>query len=80
VLDQAEQVGAGRGQRTARVVLGETVELPDHGVAGDLQVSPEIVFRVGDGHRTSLPLAVFLPIANPDTNQHAADENVNRRT
>jgi hypothetical protein len=23
---------------------------------------------------------VFLPIANPDTNQHAADENVNRRT
>ena len=41
VLDQPEQVGAGRRQRPARVVVAQPLDLPDHRVAGVLQVADQ---------------------------------------
>jgi DNA-binding MarR family transcriptional regulator/GNAT superfamily N-acetyltransferase len=50
VLDQAEQVGAGRHHRAADVVLGQPVELPQHGLAGRLQVAAKVSLGIRIGH------------------------------
>ena len=54
VLDQPEEVGAGRHHRPADVVLREPVELPQQGITGDLQVAVEVLLRVRAGHHDSL--------------------------
>src|ERR1700683_4809412 len=50
MLDQPEQVGAGRYQRTADVVLGEPVMLPQQRLAAFLKVTAKIGFRIRPGH------------------------------
>ena len=50
VLDQAEQVGAGRHHRAADVVLGQPVELPQHRLAGGLQVAAKVCLGIRIGH------------------------------
>jgi hypothetical protein len=58
VLDQSQQVGPGRRQRTAGVVLGQPVELPQHRTASPLQVVKQVCLGVKDrhgGHRASHP-------------------------
>jgi len=50
VLDQPEQIGAGRHHRAADVVLGKPVELPDHDLASPLQVAVKVRLRIRFGH------------------------------
>jgi hypothetical protein len=50
VLDQPEQVGAGRGQRPADVVLRKSVELPEHGLTSATQLAVQTCFCIGSGH------------------------------
>ena len=50
VLDQAEQVGAGRHQGAADVVLGQSLELPEQRLAGVLKVAVQVGFAVGIEH------------------------------
>ncbi len=45
VLHETEEVGPGRHHRTAHVVLGETLQLPEHGFSSGLQVSMQIVLH-----------------------------------
>jgi len=47
VLDQTEQVGAGRHDRAARVVVAHPVEGTQHRVPGLLQVVPQVVVDHG---------------------------------
>ena len=42
VLDQAEQIGAGRHQRAAHVVLRQAVQLPEHGFPGELEIAVQV--------------------------------------
>jgi hypothetical protein len=42
VLDEAEQVGAGRHQRAANVVLREPVQLPQQSIASALEIVAEV--------------------------------------
>ena len=53
VLDQPEEVGAGRGERAAYVVLAEPLELPDQRLAGALEVADEGVLGVSHRAGTS---------------------------
>ena len=46
VLDEAEQVRAGRHQRTPDVVLAQPVELPQQRLAAGAQVSVQVILRV----------------------------------
>ena len=51
MLGEAEEVGAGRGQRAAGVVLGEPVEGAHQGVPALLEVALEVGREaVGAGH------------------------------
>ena len=52
MLDEAEQVGAGRRHRPAHVVLGQPVELPDDRVAIVLQIAVQM--RLVVGHRVNI--------------------------
>ena len=45
VLDQAQQVGPGRGQRAADVVLRQPVQLPQHRLADPPQIAVQVLFR-----------------------------------
>lgn len=45
VLDQAEEVGSGGGQRAPDVVIGEPVELSQQGLAYPAQIAVQVVFR-----------------------------------
>jgi hypothetical protein len=51
VLDQAEQVGAGRNQRAAYVVLGQPLERADDIVARPLEMTLEVEGEGVRGHR-----------------------------
>jgi metal-sulfur cluster biosynthetic enzyme len=50
MLDQPEQVGAGRHHRAPDVILGQPVELPEHGLTGRLQVTMEVRFGIHGTH------------------------------
>ena len=50
VLDQSQQVGARRHHRAADVVLHESVELPEQGLTGGLQITVKVLLRIGPGH------------------------------
>ena len=56
VLDQAQEVGAGRGQRSTYVVLSESIELPYQRIAPPTQGFAETLFRVVIDHPYRLPL------------------------
>ena len=56
VLDQTEEVGAGRDQGTADVVFGKSVELPNESFPGALKIELEVCLRIGIGHMFSLSL------------------------
>jgi len=58
VLDQPEQVSAGRGQRVTDVVLGEPIKLPQQGIPGGLQVKVQVGFSLAITFRDrhSLPV------------------------
>jgi hypothetical protein len=45
VLDQAEEIGSGGGQRAADVVFGKSVELPDQRLAYTAQIVVQVLFR-----------------------------------
>src|SRR6202011_3367996 len=55
MLDQSQQVGAGRHHRAADVVLREPIELPQQGFACVLQIAVKVRFRIRSGHADSLP-------------------------
>jgi hypothetical protein len=50
MLDEAEQIGAGRRQRPSDVVLAEPVEVPKQRLAGALEVGVQICLGVKIGH------------------------------
>jgi hypothetical protein len=50
VLDEAEQVGAGRGQRPADVVLAKPVQFPQQRLAGTLQVVQQACLGIESRH------------------------------
>lgn len=64
VLDQSQEVGAGRGQGAADVVLGEALDLQQQGVAGVLEVEAKVGGGVLCGHRISLSAAQSLSTEN----------------
>lgn len=56
VLHEAQEIGAGGGHGAADAVLREAVQLPQEGVAGVLDVEPQIRGEVREGHRAILLL------------------------
>jgi hypothetical protein len=54
VLHEPEEVGTGRYQRTADVVVRQAVELPQQGVARDLEVALQDGLRLRCRHPRSL--------------------------
>lgn len=55
VLDQAQEVGAGRGQRSAQVVVGEPLELPEQRLADLTQFVVQVLLREFIDHGMNLP-------------------------
>jgi hypothetical protein len=57
VLDQAEEIGPGGGQRAASVILGEPFQLPEHRLAHVAQVTVQVLFReiIDHGKRACHP-------------------------
>ena len=45
VLDQAEEIGPGRGQRATSVILADSFELPEHRLSHVAQVTVQVLLR-----------------------------------
>src|SRR5919106_2361815 len=55
MLNQSQKVGPGGSQRSADVVLGEPVELPQEDVSSNLQVPAQFCFRIRCDHMSRMP-------------------------
>ena len=45
MLDQAEEIGPGVGERAANVILGEALQLPEHRLSHVAQVTVQVLLR-----------------------------------
>ena len=57
VLHEAQQVGARRDERPADVVLGQPVELPEHGGACSPQLSVQVLLELTLAHSSTPPIS-----------------------
>jgi hypothetical protein len=67
MLDEAEKIGARRGQRPADVVLAEPVKLPQQRLAGTLQVVKQARLGIESRHPRSMSAERFSAPTNSDT-------------